>query len=780
MRSRLVLCLLLLVLPGCAKSPRSLVTATPSAPLHSALSLSRAAGDTFTATLALDAAPGASVLYALDPAEGRPIRWIEAATTRLALTLARRVRPYVLLAKTVSADGQESAVVRHEFTADNVVAQARILSPKPMHELPISTPPSFRIRWTGADPEAANGVPSGYLYRLATASDINPSNPTGITASMVNDYFVNDLAAHRNAWTQTTDTSRVVKEVPVLTVAYFAVAALDAGGEAGATETVFDLDRNVLQFRPTGQALGPDLSVSSDRFNFTLFVARIDPTPRLTVDLRAGTTMDVHWSANPDIGRQIDGFRWAVDPISLADASPRRNDGDVGRWSAWSLSSGATIGPFPAGDAHKDPHLLWIEARDDLGGLALAVIEVRVLGKSRPDGGLLLVDDLYGTPTDRNSAPGVDPPTYGLRGPYPTEAEQDSFYNAVGGVPDQLRRYVFPGPDPSARSLAGAFAEFDHDTLDYRFWPTGIDIETLSRYHAVAWYTDNVSASRAGDKFSTTPATALRMINRANQANSLAQYLANGGKVWLFGEGATTAIGNGYWSRFGLGAARIPYTSGDQERDILRTGNFLYDFVHLRSRLQTAGIPGQSALTLQQMLHGAIPYLPEFAGPATADDRSHDPRIGPSAARTARRWSGLPRLTIASYRAAVADPALRFVPYTWVVDAPLRVTEGSGRQTESTMDTLYLCQALGYDPDGLANKPTDGFPNALDYHGSDNGEVVWFGFPLHYFELDQVRQVVRVVMRNFGIEPLPPGVRQGPGAAEPPTTEPSTMAARAR
>jgi hypothetical protein len=35
-------------------------------------------------------------------------------------------------------------------------------------------------------------------------------------------------------------------------------------------------------------------------------------------------------------------------------------------------------------------------------------------------------------------------------------------------------------------------------------------------------------------------------------------------------------------------------------------------------------------------------------------------------------------------------------------------------------------------------------------------------------------------MRNFGIEPLPPGVRQGPGAVDPPSTEPPTVAARAR
>ncbi len=36
--------------------------------------------------------------------------------------------------------------------------------------------------------------------------------------------------------------------------------------------------------------------------------------------------------------------------------------------------------------------------------------------------------------------------------------------------------------------------------------------------------------------------TALRTINSVNRLNTLAVYLRQGGKVWLFGEGATTAI----------------------------------------------------------------------------------------------------------------------------------------------------------------------------------------------------------------------------------------------
>ena len=73
------------------------------------------------------------------------------------------------------------------------------------------------------------------------------------------------------------------------------------------------------------------------------------------------------------------------------------------------------------------------------------------------------------------------------------------------------------------------------------------------------------------------------------------------------------------------------------------------------------------------------------------------------------------------------------------------------------MDTLYLHQARTPDPDHVyAPYDTGGFPNAVHYHGPDNGpgsQLVWFGFPLHFFEREQARAVVRAVMRNFGVEP---------------------------
>ena len=93
-----------------------------------------------------------------------------------------------------------------------------------------------------------------------------------------------------------------------------------------------------------------------------------------------------------------------------------------------------------------------------------------------------------------------------------------------------------------------------------------------------------------------------------------------------------------------------------------------------------------------------------------------------------------------------------------MITKPNFVTEGSGANFRSVLDTLYLCQAIQYDPNDSRVPPTDGRPNAVDYYGSDHGEVVWFGFPLYDFDLDQARTVTAIVLTNLGVPHAPAGV----------------------
>jgi hypothetical protein len=329
----------------------------------------------------------------------------------------------------------------------------------------------------------------------------------------------------------------------------------------------------------------------------------------------------------------------------------------------------------------------------------------------------------------------------------------------VGGKPDSL---TIRSTGNYAESLQGVFAPFGPDTLDYgRAYPIeGIDLQKLSEYRVVCWYTDGQSAARNGSKFgSVSPMTALRLINTVSRLNTLAVYLRQGGKAFLFGEGTTTAIANGYWSRIGT-VPRLPYTSGEDPRqNVLFPGNFLWDFVHLRSELNIAG----AATFTDVQLISCIPYLPQYAGPASNTDRSHDPRIddrpGAGAERTQLNWPDLPKLTIAAYRGAIASPGINA---SYVIKQPNQITSGPPAFTP-VMDTLYLFQARKYDPTHIyAPNDGDGYPNAVHYYGTENGpgsELVWFGFPLHFFERDQVTTLVAAVMRNLGVLPAAPKLR---------------------
>jgi hypothetical protein len=93
-----------------------------------------------------------------------------------------------------------------------------------------------------------------------------------------------------------------------------------------------------------------------------------------------------------------------------------------------------------------------------------------------------------------------------------------------------------------------------------------VQLEDLARYKVVAWYTDNSSASRSGTKFSTTPATGLRRMNSVSQLNTLAVYLKQQGTSGSSEDGSTTAIANGYWSRFRRRRRAHPVQLGRDER----------------------------------------------------------------------------------------------------------------------------------------------------------------------------------------------------------------------
>jgi hypothetical protein len=745
----------LVALAGCSKAAGPLSLWTQSRPTLELL-VAPSKGDTvsYVVDLAWTAsdADGSIVgyQYALDPpampTAGDDTAWVDTPGTsvRLRVAATRPVEPlpppgnppqsrdyHTIVVRAIDDDGLWSRPVARSFTAFTVAPWTNIRFPDPTHQVAIGTPTSFRLAWTGNDPDGSQG-PVRYKIRLVTAALVAPVNPEGITAAQVQAFFGADAPGFAAAgWDSVPgdSTGKVLDGLVPGTRYYFAVVAID---ESGAYEPRFSLDSNVLQFRPTLDELGPRIRVFNEYFSRLQTVSGVSLNPARTFrfEYPPATALTFNWTALPLQGVQVTGYRWALDIVDIFDETPRSGPDDLAHWSPWSLTTtSATVGPFAP---LPGTHVFSVEARDEFNAISLFTIELRIVvpDEDRP---LLVIDDLYGRPTQSVSATDPAGPVH-LAGAFPMEAEQDSFYVARGGFPDEL---LIRSGTPGAVSAAGAFADFAPDTLDYRFYPVdGIEYATLARYRAVCWYTDDASAARNGSKFgSASPMTAVRLINSLGRVNTLALYLRSGGDVWLFGEGMTTAMATGYYSRYGI-LPPEPYTSGDDpQENILSPGNFLYDFCHLRSELSRGGTSVATQLVTCQ------PFLP-----------ANFP-LEPGAARTALRWPDLPRLTIAPYRGATASPGLAL---TWLIHAPNTITGGPPAY-ESTLDTLFLYEARTADPAHVyAPNDADGYPNAVHYHGEENGpgsQLVWFGFPLHYFERAQVRAVVAAVMRNFGIAP---------------------------
>lgn len=690
-------------------------------------------------------------MYTVNPPAGGDTSWTHISAYEITLTfpattppgllpppgqnvIARDQQTFVL--KAVDNEGASSMPVFRSFTARTVVPFTIIQVPRPS-PVPAATLASVRVRWEGHDSDGPGDRPVRYYYRLVPAHEIHPGPPEEISAGLVQQFFEAGVIEGYAGWDSVgSDTTEVEYEgLEVGRTYFFAVSAID---EAGARESRFLMSSNVSQFRPTTNTLGPRITVFNSFFQHTMTGGiSLSPSRIVPVEVPAGAGIAFNWSALAGQGSFITGYRWSLDleGQDITNETQRTDDSDVRHWSAWSLNETSTlIGPFAGSPDSVETHFLYIEARDNLGFVSLFTLAIRVIVPAfdRP---LLLVDDMYG---------GLS----GRAGPYPTEAEQDTFYCAIGGFPDRLA---------GGTSRPGAFAGFELDTLDYRTYTVYsrgvVPLSVLSRYRVVAWYSD-FNSSSGGSDFSLLPTTCLRLMNVENQQNTLAIYLAQGGKALLFGEGATRAIASGFSSRFTRATPNAPYTT----QDVLRPGCFLYDFVHLRSELNTAGTVSVQ-FTRPFQLRGAIPYLPEFAGTASQTDRTQDPRIGTGSTRTALTWTGLPRLTLTNYRGAPSNPEDRSINLTWYISRPLQEPELAGQAP--VLDTLYLCQARDFDLSGFGS---DGRPNGIHYYGPGHGEVVWLGFPLHYFELDQVRQLVRTALNVLGVSPLNRG-RAGATAA---------------
>jgi len=324
------------------------------------------------------------------------------------------------------------------------------------------------------------------------------------------------------------------------------------------------------------------------------------------------------------------------------------------------------------------------------------------------------------------------------------------------------------------------------DTLDYRSSPpAGLPLSVMTRYKAVVWYTGPKDASRLGtSKFGSTPRGALRLINDPGQLNTLAVYLSQGGKAFLFGNGILESIAAGYAGRFG-GTDPAPYPwrtqdSGPNRTHILWPGNFMWDYMKIRNGVDIADQGGagdvQSALdnygTDIQTGGGAfIPYLPQFRCPDSPwppdgwtgyRSATCDPRIGPSSVNNLPAWDGLPILPMQTEFNFWPTPVSPSIACDYVSLA------NSIPASEAELDTLYLGQCLQQRIRAAADWP-DGKPvwfHVTDHTGA-GWELDWTAIPIWYLDRTQVQIAVGKVLGKFGFQKnTNPRTQTGPGGVE--------------
>jgi hypothetical protein len=99
------------------------------------------------------------------------------------------------------------------------------------------------------------------------------------------------------------------------------------------------------------------------------------------VDVPEHQAVTFQWSADASGGcTDIRWYSWSLDIADVDDQTPRIDEAtDLAHWSARSLATSATIGPFTISQNEPNVHRLYIDASDGLGYRSLGILRITVV-----------------------------------------------------------------------------------------------------------------------------------------------------------------------------------------------------------------------------------------------------------------------------------------------------------------------------------------------------------------------------------------------------------------
>lgn len=630
---------------------------------------------------------------------------------------------HVFVIAAIDDKGAVGPSVYRAFFSYTQAPDVYIISPLPS---PLSTPsvPSvIQIRWQGEDYDAiANHQPAWYKYiLLSDASEIRPVDVARDPEVLLRRYGP-----------RFTEWDSVPGSVTSLRFAnltpdhefLFAIIAID---DAGAYSPVFKLTSNLLRFRSrVANGYGPVITGFNEFFQYTWRSSNcVCVQNELYLEVAPQRPIKFNWSIAPPEGADVFGSRWALDIEDVSDQTVRDGIDDLRHWSNWSLlTPSATLGPF-AGTGPEE-HRLYIQARDNLGFLSLAIIRFRV-ATSRPRArSVLIVRDT------RLRVDGLDRATNCAARPlglWPTQAELDTFLFARGG----FRWRCYPA---GTVTTPGLFDGYDFDTLGTRVRRQNLTVPltALLEHECVIWLTDAIGArwTSPGDN-AVEPMTALRYMTDQTQGfhfNSLVEFLRLGGKLWMAGGGSATASIDAY-DNLANNRPTVTYSSRGTDPELV-PGRFLVEYVKWKSEFRISSEPALVKRFTGRLERGPDPsipytqYLSEL--PAQLDLRSATLDPMP------------PNRTHSGDYYQIVTP-LEYLKWANVIKEPNFLGD-----TVSTLDTLYRASG-GYMP-----LPAENPHNIVMtyYHGKAVPQGLLFsGFDLWTFRRPQCKALVDFVFQRI-------------------------------
>jgi hypothetical protein len=612
--------------------------------------------------------------------------------------------------RAVDDRGAVSEPAWRAFFGDNVAPTVRIVSPPPnpsLMETPV--PPTFRVTWSGSDPDAKKQRPLLYKYKaLSSDSSDFPLAYVGWDPDSLRRLY----APAFTGWDSVPGESTGVwlRDLRPGRRYLVAVTALDA---RGAYDPVFRLDKNlllvsVLQPRPPRFAIFDDFTDPHEPY--TSGGSPIDE-PALRFTLPGPGPVTIHWIARSGYGSEVDSVsvRTMIDPHGSVAPT----------WSVWGAEVGEVgVGPFPH-DPSTAHHQLYLEARDIYGLSKLDSVELEIVSPTFTHE-LLIVDDTRLAPDQR--VPGARDSVAAPIGLWPSASELDTFLYARGGVPWRMRPMGTASP-------RGIFVGYSFDTIGTIPFNPPPSLAFLGRYKHVIWIVDSPS-SFVKDYSSTSSATALRFMSYPGHLNTLAGYVEQGGNLWVLGGGVANATLAAWNNPLNDVGGRV-YSSSGQHPDLV-SPRFMTDQAEWRSELR---VLGTSPVAINRSIpvgrkgtemYARLPSALELRSPAT--DPVPPLRTATSFYAPAR---GLEVLTAPNHIDDPKNPSPRH------------------QADAQALDTLYVARSSEIPTRSVTADDAGLNPCMTYYHGPEHGSVIFSGFDLWSFKREQCVQLVDAVLQDL-------------------------------